>query len=240
MLQVLRYNARLYTLAATAECGATAALAALPLPAAARAAVAAGALLGLAWTAASLAVSHYVYDRSPLYRWRWLAQVGPPPRTWVSLHAGLDDSSEALAERYGAAGGRVLDIFSAGAMPERSIARARVERARHRAEAADYRRLPLAAAATDAVFLVFTAHELREAEARAQLFAEVRRALRPGGRVIVVEHLRDWWNLAAYGPGFLHFFPARTWREALAGAGLSLRTTFRFTPFVRVFVAAAP
>jgi hypothetical protein len=51
-----------------------------------------------------------------------------------------------------------------------------------------------------------------------------------------MEHARDSWNFLAFGPGFLHFFPQRAWRQAARQAGLEVRTEFAMTPFVHVFV----
>jgi ubiquinone/menaquinone biosynthesis C-methylase UbiE len=87
----------------------------------------------------------------------------------------------------------------------------------------------------DAAFVVFTAHELRRAESRERLFRELARVVRPGGEIVVVEHLRDWRNFLAFGPGFLHFLPERAWRTA----SLRIARTFTITPFVRVFVFVA-
>jgi ubiquinone/menaquinone biosynthesis C-methylase UbiE len=86
------------------------------------------------------------------------------------------------------------------------------------------------------VFLFFCAHELRTHAARCALFGEVSRVLASGGRVIVVEQLRDWKNFLAFGPGFLHFHSDDTWRRCVADAGLLMVTELSVTPFVRVFV----
>jgi hypothetical protein len=51
-----------------------------------------------------------------------------------------------------------------------------------------------------------------------------------------VEHLRDWRNFIAFGPGFLHFFSARAWHRSAAAAALTLRRSESLTPFVRLFV----
>jgi hypothetical protein len=62
------------------------------------------------------------------------------------------------------------------------------------------------------------------------------RALQPNGEVVLMEHLRDWPNFLAFGPGFLHFFSRASWRRAVAEAGLQVRIEFSRTPFVHVFI----
>jgi hypothetical protein len=81
--------------------------------------------VALAWTLASLLASHYVYDRSALSTWTWLPDLLPaPPRSWASLHAGLDETFGAL-ERLFPKGGTTLDIYDPKEMTEPSIERAR-------------------------------------------------------------------------------------------------------------------
>src|SRR5436190_6210 len=67
--------------------------------------------------------------------------------------------------------------------------------------------LPFAGGTLDALFLVFAAHEIRRPELRLRFFQELRRTLAPRGRLLIVEHLRDPANFAAFGPGFFHFLP---------------------------------
>ena len=85
-------------------------------------------------------------------------------------------------------------------------------------------------------FLLFAAHELREREARIQFFREVSRSLTFDGQVLVVEHLRDWWNFLAYGPGAMHFFAEGEWRTTFRGANFEVAREFRMTPFVKCFL----
>jgi SAM-dependent methyltransferase len=209
-----------------------------PLPGSWRALAVAGASLAIFWLIASLVVSHIVYDRSTLRRWTWIeSALGFTPARWINLHAGLDESTPALRRLFPSSTSRVLDFFDAAEMTERSILRARrLARNEIPAETVDFRHLPLADASVDAAMLLLSAHELRTRDSRTALFTEIRRALVPGGKIILAEHLRDWKNFIAFGPGFLHFFSRREWRETAAAARLTVEREFQITPFIGVFV----
>jgi SAM-dependent methyltransferase len=75
---------------------------------------------------------------------------------------------------------------------------------------------------------------MRRPADRAALFAELRRVCAPGGRVVIVEHLRDAANFLAFGPGFFHFLPRRVWTEEPRGC-LALVGELPLTPFLRAF-----
>jgi len=188
------------------------------------------------WTCSSLLVSHYVYDRSSLYRLGWLPGcLSRTPVRWISMHAGIDEMSLAIGSTFPGSEGQIIDIYDPHEMTEASIKRARYV-AGVASISADRQRLAAADEEFDAAFLIFSGHELRHHEARVRLFREIRRVLRARGEVILVEHLRDWANFLAFGPGCLHFFPARTWQDAANAAGLPLRLRRTVTPFVHVFV----
>jgi ubiquinone/menaquinone biosynthesis C-methylase UbiE len=99
-----------------------------------------------------------------------------------------------------------------------------------------YDALPFERARFDAAFAIFAAHELRKHTQRVQLFQEIARVLIPAGEFVLIEHARDWRNFVAFGPGSLHFFSSRAWREVARDAGMAIRTEFRMTPFVRVYL----
>jgi len=227
MRQILRFHWALY--ARTAAGIAAALLVARQFPLVTIAAAPAA-----FWLLSSLAVSWWVYDRSPLGGYGWLpGRLGVRPARWINLHAGVDAAGGLLPALFPGAEGRSFDIFDAREMTEPSIREARrALRARDPESRVDWAGLP----PQDAAFVIFTAHELRRAEARVRFFREVAGALSPAGRIALVEHLRDWRNFLAFGPGFLHFLSERTWRGTAAAAGLRVGAAFRITPFVRVFI----
>jgi ubiquinone/menaquinone biosynthesis C-methylase UbiE len=190
------------------------------------------------WAVSSILVSHYVYDRSALYRWEWLSTVlDNRAEIWLNIHAGLDQTTVPLSRIFPAAQIKSIDIYTPYEMSEPSIARAR-----HRAqpttihEIADATALPFADSACDAVLVIFAAHELRSHDAKFRLFRELHRVLKPDGRIVLVEHLRDWRNFLAYGPGFFHFFSARVWCSVASQAELNGINERSVTPFVKCFV----
>jgi SAM-dependent methyltransferase len=234
--QILSFNWRMYLAAAG---GILMALFAWHLlPAAGRSALLLCAAPALFWSIASLAVSHYVYDRFPLYDLHWLERaLAATPRRWINIHAGWDETSGILQAIFPDAIGEAVDLFDPQVMTEASIRQA------HRAGAAPvpatparYDALPFESGTVDAAFVIFAAHELRRPEQRVKFFGEVARVLTPGGECLLVEHARDGWNFLAFGPGFLHFFPQQVWRNAAQQAGLAVRNEFELTQFVHVFV----
>ena len=236
VLQILQFNSRQYLSAVTGILVATLVWPVLPpfgrLPL----------LLTVApvlfWTVSSLAVSHYVYDRFPLYDFRQIAGLlARTPRRWINIHSGWDESSKRLGEILPGSSGQVVDIFDPRVMTETSIRRAR--RFSHSpvgATAGSYNALPFGADSFDAAFSIFAAHELRRHEQRVRFFQEIARVLSPGGEFVLIEHVRDWWNFLAFGPGFLHFFSRRAWRTAASEAGLNFEVELAMTPFVHVFL----
>jgi SAM-dependent methyltransferase len=236
LLQILQFNRRSY-LTAVGSVGV--ALLALPfLPSPGRAVLLLGTAPALFWMASSLLVSHYVYDRSPLYDLSWVRPVlSRAPRRLLNIHCGLDETSPLLAAIFPDAATQVVDIFDPLVMTEPSIRLAR-QITHHTIPSTSMRYDSLAFPPEwfDAAFSIFAAHELRDHDQRVSLFGEVARTLTPDGAFILMEHCRDWRNFVAFGPGFLHFFSQRAWRKAASDAGLTVLTEFSTTPFVHVYV----
>ncbi len=240
--QIVSYNWPFYAVALGAIAGARWALRRAKGPRWMNNLSAAGSGLAVFWALASVAASWWVYDRSALYRWNWLSELFPQaPQNWANIHCGLDESTPALRALFPGTQSQVFDIFAPHEMTEPAIRRARkLTPAPVVATPADYRALPLPDASLDAVFLFFAAHEIRARCGREALFGELRRVLRPGGCVVLLEHARDGANFAAFGPGFLHFFSREEWRSLANGAGFVIERECAFTPFVRLFVLRAP
>jgi SAM-dependent methyltransferase len=191
----------------------------------------------------SSGISHWVYDRSDLYRWKWLSRALGDGKVEdvVLCHAGFDEVSGALRGRFPNTAWVVLDHYDEATMSEPSIQRAR----RLFPPTADtlsaaFDRWPMADGSADAVLGLLAIHELRSEDERTAWFAEARRCLRPDGRVVVAEHTRDAANFLAFGPGFLHFHSVASWRRSWERAGLRLADGFHVTPWIRIFVLTSP
>lgn len=200
--------------------------------------LAVGAVGALSWLAGSLIASYWVYDHSSLCRWDWIGTLFPvPPSRWANVHAGLDETTSSLRRLFPDTESVVLDIYNPVEMTEPSIRRARhLTPATVPAAPADVTALPVHSQELDAVFLLFVAHEIRSPQLRERFFRELRRVVKPDGKVLMVEHLRDLPNFLAYGPGFLHFHSPGEWGRVAREAGFTVAREFRFTPFVGVFL----
>lgn len=236
--QILRYNWPKYLASIVVILIGVAILSLVPLPTWIVRVIGAALGLSLFWLIASLAVSHWVYDRSALYSYDWLERCLPSGAgRWISIHAGLDETPK-LKEAIGNAPLGIIDIYDPELMSEPSIARARRTASQDpRTVRSAHSDIPGQPGATDTVFLIFVAHELRTPQTRRALFAELRRVLTDQGSVVIVEHVRDFWNWSVFGPGALHFWPRSCWISDLESQGLRMRKEFKITPFVTVMAA---
>jgi len=185
----------------------------------------------------SLAVSFYVYDISPLYSFDWLNKQNLRGGNWVNIHAGFDETSGLLKSKFPEIDLVVFDFYDPDVHTEVSIKRARRAYPAHKgAKKINTQNIPLDNQSVDYVFLILSAHEIRNMEERRVFFTESNRILRPKGKIIVVEHLRDWKNFFAYNIGFLHFYSAKTWLDTFRLAELKIAKEQKITPFISVFI----
>lgn len=191
--------------------------------------------------ALSLAVSHWIYDRSDLYALPFLDGIQPDAvGKVVNIHAGFDETSSILKTRFGEERVLVWDFYHPEKHREISIRRARrASPPRPEQISVDTSRLPLGDGEAGLVCLILSAHEIRDRAEQEQFFTELRRILAPGGRLCVVEHLRDPANALAFSLGVFHFFSRPRWAGLIEGNGFALRSEEKITPFVSAFLAGA-
>lgn len=198
-------------------------------------------ILALSGTLISLAVSHYIYDLSNLYQLSWLDQFGiQKPNQVLNIHAGFDETSELIALKYPEATLQVFDFYDPVKHTEVSIQRARKAYPPYPGTlSVKTDKLPLQRNAVDYIFVILSAHEIRDEGERIQFFRELVKALKPGGKVIVTEHLRDLANFLAFNVGFFHFYSKTTWFKTFEAAGLQLGQEQKITPFISTFMLSA-
>jgi ubiquinone/menaquinone biosynthesis C-methylase UbiE len=238
VLSILQYNWHFYAASLCALVGIGALLWFRLLPRAGEALLIGAATLTAFWSLSSLLVSYYVYDYRGVTRWKWIPRIlSFPPQQWLNIHAGLDESTLILTQFFPNTRYMVVDIYDPQEMTEPSIARAR--RLRSSLEptvAGKLDALPLPDRNRDTLFLLFAAHEIRQSSRRTEFFLESARVLANSGQLLLVEHLRDWRNFVAFGPGFLHFHSRDEWLRLAHDAGLTVEREDRITPFVRYFL----
>jgi SAM-dependent methyltransferase len=184
----------------------------------------------------SLIVSWWVYDVSSLYRFTWLQRWQLQPLQMINIHAGYDDTSERLNRLFPQARLQVFDFYNPQLHTEVSIRRARRWYPAYPGTisiSTSY--LPVPAAGTDVVWLLLSAHEIRQPAERERFFCQLKQALAPGGCVVLVEHLRDLPNFVAFNFGCFHFHSRSSWQQCWQTAGFQLVDEFSITPFVRCF-----
>jgi len=234
---IVRFNWHFYALALAAGLllGLGAALA--PAPFGRYAGVGLG--LVLAPVVVSLVISTYVYDGASLYQLSWLpAGVVPEAgNTLLTVSAGFDEISPVLRQRYPEGKLLAIDFYDPARHTEVSIRRARQAYPPPAGTLpASTQALPLPDHVADATLAFLAAHEIRDAAERATFFREIKRVTRPGGPIVVVEHLRDTANFLAYTIGFFHFHSRRAWLATFRAAELDVVQEIKITPFISAFI----
>lgn len=174
-------------------------------------------LLIFCTTLISLFVSFYVYDLSGLYKLNWLKELKTVEKSKIlNIHAGFDETSILLKDKFKNSELIVLDFYDSSKHTEVSIKRARKAYLPFpKTLPVNTSNLPLLGNCADRIFVILSAHEIRKVEKRISFFKELKRLVKPTGKIIVTEHLRDGANFMAYNIGFLHFHSKRSWYKTL-------------------------
>jgi SAM-dependent methyltransferase len=186
-----------------------------------------------------LLVSAYVYDFSGYYEMNWLQHVISRQKNAsviINIHAGFDETSYLIKSKFPNSDLKAFDFYDAKRHTEPAIKRARkVSLGFPDTRQVTPSSIPLEDGTVDVVFLLSAAHEIRSNEEKAVFLKECHRVCKTGGKVVMVEHLRDLPNFLAFSIGFTHFFSRSVWKNAFKRAGFSTFHDIKFTPFMSIF-----
>jgi SAM-dependent methyltransferase len=186
-----------------------------------------------------LLVSAYVYDFSGYYNFNWLKDCSitdAETTQIVNINAGFDETSFILKNNFPKSNLTVYDFYNEARHTEPAIVRARKVSLNYpNTSQIETNKLPLADHSVDAIFLLSAAHEIRSNEEKITFLKECYRVCKPTGKVITVEHLRDFPNFMAFSIGFTHFFSRKVWKQAFTKAGFTSFSETKFTPFMSIF-----
>ena len=186
-----------------------------------------------------LIVSAYVYDFSGYYNFNWITnQVSDPGeiKLITNINAGFDETSFIIKDKFAGSDLKVFDFYNEKRHTEPAIIRARrVSLVYPNTTSISSNIIPLGDQSVDIVFLLSAVHEIRSNEEKVEFLKECRRVCKPNGKVIMVEHLRDFPNFVAFSVGFTHFFSRAVWKKAFQQADFTTFRETKFTPFMSIF-----
>jgi len=186
-----------------------------------------------------LLVSAYVYDFSGYYDLHWMKELirdQEKIKMIVNINAGFDETSFIIKSKFPRSDLKAFDFYDAKRHTEPAIKRARkVSLVYPDTQQVASGSIPLKDRTVDIVFLLSAAHEIRSHEEKVLFLKECHRFCKPGGKVLMVEHLRDFPNFLAFSVGFTHFFSRSVWKNAFQRAGFTSFQETKFTPFMSIF-----
>lgn len=186
-----------------------------------------------------LLVSAYVYDFSGYYELYWMKAIIKDQgkvMMIVNINAGFDETSFIIKSKFPQSDLKAFDFYNAKQHTEPAIKRARkVSLVYPDTRQVASSSIPLKDRTVDIVFLLSAVHEIRSHEEKVTFLKECHRLCVPGGKVIMVEHLRDFPNFLAFSVGFTHFFSRAVWKDAFERAGFASVRETKFTPFMSIF-----
>lgn len=193
-------------------------------------------ILAVSSIVVSLLVSLYVYDISGLYLLEWIDQ-NHKETLIVNINAGFDETSYLLQDKFKNAELIALDFYNPEKHTEVSIKRARKAYPPFpKTKQIETLNTELADNSADKIFVILSAHEIRNQIERTDFFNELNRIIKPKGQIYVTEHLRDFPNFLAYNIGFFHFYTRVSWLKTFNDANLNIKQEIKHTPFISTFI----
>ncbi len=187
-----------------------------------------------------LIVSAYVYDFSGYYDFKWLKNCAindSKVKQILNINAGFDETSFIIKKNFPNADLKVFDFYDAERHTEPAIIRARkVSMVYPDTQQMKSNLIVSDDHSVDLIFLLSAVHEIRSNDEKIQFLKECYRVCKPNGKVIMVEHLRDFPNFLAFSVGFTHFFSKKIWRNAFKNSGFTTFEEVKFTPFMSIFI----
>jgi SAM-dependent methyltransferase len=186
-----------------------------------------------------LIISAYVYDFSGYYNFDWLKNLtkdGERVKLIININAGFDETSFIIKNKFPYSDLKVFDFYNAKQHTEPAIKRARkVSLVYPDTQQIASSSIPVKDNTVDIIFLLSAVHEIRAYKEKVQFLKECYRLCKTNGKVIMVEHLRDFPNFLAFTVGFTHFFSRSVWKNAFERAGFASIQETKFTPFMSIF-----
>ncbi len=197
-------------------------------------------ILALVSMILSLLVSWWVYDRSALYSLKWLPDYNLEGKKLINIHAGFDETSTLLQQKFPRATLDVLDFYDPALHTELSIKKARKAYPPYPGtRVIQTSNVAIAANDADLICCIFSAHEIRNEAERIEFLRALRNGLSANGRIILTEHQRDLPNFLAYNVGFFHFHSPLMWKKNIQSAGLHIEKIIRITPLISTYILTA-
>lgn len=183
----------------------------------------------------SLLVSYYVYDLSGFYNLDWVNKSDDHISV-LNIHAGFDETSSLLKKKFINSNFKTLDFYNPKKHTEISIKRARKQYPPYpNTITIETNNIQLPTESVDRIYVILSAHEIRNHSERIAFFLELKRLIKTKGQVIVIEHLRDLPNGLVYNIGAFHFYSKSTWLTTFRKAQLILVSEHKHTPFISIF-----
>lgn len=186
-----------------------------------------------------LIISAYIYDFSGYYNFDWLKKCSIDeldPKQILNINAGFDETSFIIKNNFPQSELKVFDFYNPKRHTEPAIVRARkVSLVFPNTQQIKTNFIPLKDQSVDIIFLLSAVHEIRLQKEKIEFLKECHRVCTPNGKVIMVEHLRDFPNFLVFSIGFTHFFSRKVWKKAFENASFSSFIEIKFTPFMSIF-----